>query len=265
MSPFQAILDYELSLGVPPGWINFSISKSAPNGAWHKLERGEVAIGKGFYEEFNSNLHIQSNWEQFYKREHAKNPKLDDTLPPLPKLDGEWLFNEMMTSSNRVDPWMGPALEKLKASGRYILGALSNTIIFPEDHPLHRKNSWQSSLMDIFDVFVSSAHIGLRKPDPKIYQYAVDELTKFARQNCNTKRNRDYGWEDGVKPSEIVFLDDIGENLKAAKASGFGTIKVHLGRTYEAVDALEKLTGLELEGDHPKIAIKPRFTAKPKI
>lgn len=222
-------------------------------------------MDKGFYDEFNRDLHVPANWDAFYRREHAKNPKLLEVPPPVPKVDGEWLFNEMMTSSSNMDPWMYPALQKLRQSGRYILGALSNTVIFPEGHKLHRNNTWRSPLMDLFDVFVSSAHVGLRKPDPRIYKLALTELDKFARANAQNQRNDGLGWENGVEASEILFLDDIGENLKAAKAGGFGTIKVPLGRTYEAVDDLEKVTGLELEGDHPKIAIKPRFTLKPKM
>jgi FMN phosphatase YigB (HAD superfamily) len=62
-----------------------------------------------------------------------------------------------------------------------------------------------------------------------------------------------------VKPDEIVFLDDIGENLKAARAAGFRTIRVPLGRAYEAVEELEGVTGLALAGDHPKIPVKPDF------
>jgi len=63
-----------------------------------------------------------------------------------------------------------------------------------------------------------------------------------------------------------VFLDDIGENLKEARKQGFGTIKVPLGKAYEAVEELEKVTGLQLEGDHPKIPIKPKLRgSKAKI
>jgi hypothetical protein len=41
----------------------------------------------------------------------------------------------MMRGSRAPDPWMLPALQALKASGKYIIAALSNTMIFPEDHP----------------------------------------------------------------------------------------------------------------------------------
>ena len=65
-------------------------------------------------------------------------------------------------------------------------------------------------------------------------------------------------YQAGVRPEDILFLDDIGENLKAAKKIGFRTVKVNLGRAFEAVDELEKITSLKLAGDHPRIPVKPR-------
>src|SRR5438093_7982112 len=57
-----------------------------------------------------------------------------------------------------------------------------------------------------FDVFVESAVVGLRKPDPRIYELVCREL--------------------GVAPSRVAFLDDIGRNLKPARELGMTTIKV---------------------------------------
>jgi len=68
-----------------------------------------------------------------------------------------------------------------------------------------------------------------------------------------------------VKAEDILFLDDIGENLKAAKANGFRTLKVNLGRTYEAVEELESVTGLKLEGGYPKVPILPKVSKGPKL
>ena len=165
----------------------------------------------------------------------------------------------MMTASNVPDPWMYPALQKLKESGRYIIAAVSNTVIFPPGHTLHRPDFFNDPIRKLFDVFVSSAHAGLRKPDPKMYQFTLNELDNFAKSHTNSARGKSLGWEDGVKSDEVVFLDDIGENLKAAKVLGFQTIKVPLGKAFEAVDQLEAITGLQLAGDHPKIPIKPRI------
>ena len=75
-------------------------------------------------------------------------------------------------------------------------------------------NNWESErepgplgeLRALFDAFVESSVTGLRKPDPRIYLYACEQLR--------------------VAPSEAVFLDDIGANLKAARALGMATIKV---------------------------------------
>ncbi|KAG6041895.1 hypothetical protein E4U41_000741 [Claviceps citrina] len=289
LSPLKVILDYELRLSIPPGWINYSISRSAPNGAWHKLERGAIPLDADFFTAFNADLHCAANWRAFCDCEAgvgagaennnprpavAQQQQQQRELSPLPELDGEWLFNEMMRAAREPDPWMFPALKKLRQSGRYIIGALSNTIIFPEGHPLFHP-CWAEAnhlhlgdplLRDQFDVFLSSAHVGVRKPDERMYILAVETLDAFARRNALTERGRKGGWAAGVRAEDILFLDDIGENLKAAKRQGFGTLKVHLGRTYEAVEELERVTGLALvEGDHPKIAVqanKPSSRAK---
>lgn len=259
VSPFQSILDYELSLGIPPGWVNYSISKTAPDGFWHRLETGKIPMDAEFFAGFNRDLHDPVRWEAFYKVQRAKNPSLPSRVPPVPKIDGEWLFFDMMSSSRAPDPWMFPALQKLKASGKYIVAALSNTVIFPPDHEYSQKDFLDDPVRSLFDVFVSSAHAGLRKPDPKIYQYALEQVDRFARSNGKMERGRAGNWVEGIKAEDIIFLDDVGENLKAAKNAGFRTIKVPLGRAYEAVEQLEVITGFELAGDHPKIAVKPKL------
>lgn len=233
-------------MSIPPGWINYSISKTAPNGFWHRLERGEIPLDAAFYQGFNGDLHDTGRWRTFYEREKAKNSHLAQELPALPKIDGEWLFQEMMLTSQTPDPCMLPALKTLKESNKYILGALSNTIIFPPGHRLHEPVYFENPLRQLFDVFISSAHVGLRKPDAAIYQLAVDTLDKYAKDHAASDRGRRCGWELGIKAQDIVFLDDIGDNLKAAAAQGFRTIRVLLGRTNEAVEKLEQVTGMGL-------------------
>ena len=91
-------------------------------------------------------------------------------------------------------------------------------------------NNWKSeeegtrALRPWFDVFVESAVVGLRKPDPRIYQLVCREL--------------------GVAPAEAVFLDDIGGNLKAARELGMTTIKVDEPDT--ALHELEGVLGIAL-------------------
>jgi hypothetical protein len=259
VSPFQAILDYELERGIPPGWVNTCISYTKPYGYWHRLERGEVLLDSSWFEGFSSDFNAPLLWETFYAKARSKDPSLPSTLPSLPQIDGVKLFWTMMSMARTHDPWMFPALQKLKASGRYILAALSNTVIYPPGHPLTNSHD---ELRAVFDVFISSAHVGMRKPDPIVYEYAVRELDRFAKENAGTAGRNTIGWENGVKANDIVFLDDIGENLKAAKQLGFGTIRVELGKAFEAVDQLEDLTGLELAGTHPRVAVKPNTKAR---
>jgi epoxide hydrolase-like predicted phosphatase len=89
------------------------------------------------------------------------------------------------------------AIGHLRARGLRA-GALTNNWI--------TEDAGAEGLRPHFDVFVESAVEGLRKPDPRIYVLACKRL--------------------GVAPAEAVFLDDIGANLKSARALGMTTIKV---------------------------------------
>ena len=62
------------------------------------------------------------------------------------------------------------------------------------------------AVMAPFDTVIESSKAGIRKPDPAIYRLACDTLE--------------------IEPSEAIFLDDLGINLKPAKALGMTTIKV---------------------------------------
>ena len=61
-------------------------------------------------------------------------------------------------------------------------------------------------VLALFDAVVESSKVGVRKPDPRFYEIAC-ELAE-------------------VEPTEVVFLDDLGVNLKPARAMGMTTIKV---------------------------------------
>jgi len=190
-----------------------------------------------FFEEFNHDLRKPELWKVFHERllqtKRSSPPVTPQSiLPPLPDIDGEWLFYEMMRIAQTPDPYVFPALKKIKASNQFLIGALSNTIIFPDGHPYNNT----SEVKNQFDFFISSAHTGVRKPTPEAYQLAIENMRELA-----TSR----GIHD-LQPSDILFLDDIGENLKAAKKAGLRTLRVVLGRTEAAVRELEQATGLSL-------------------
>jgi microsomal epoxide hydrolase len=236
-SPFQAILDYERTNNIPLGWVNFSISRTSPNGSWHKLERGEIKLDANFFTAFNRDLRDPRLWRLFHERLQQKRKQPGNTsasIPPLPEIDAGRLFWEMMRVSRTPDPYMFPALKKLRASGQFLIGALSNTVIFPDGHPYNEDDP--DGVKAQFDFFISSAHTGLRKPEPSIYELALNEINQLAKTR---------GIQE-VAASDVIFLDDIGENLKAAKTAGIRTLKVILGRTQDTVKELEHITGLKL-------------------
>lgn len=262
VSPFQVILDYEKSKGIPQGFINWTISQAGREGAWARLERGELVCDQTFYSAWKADLTNEKRWREYYARHLAQQRKENKShapeeaaynVPPVPDIDAEWLHNEMMSIARELDPYMGPALKKLrqyadKSDGKLILGALSNTCIFPPGHKLYDATTSDGKasqgLAGIFDIFISSAHIGMRKPDEEAYKYAIVRLHEFVK----TK-----GYGDGVKPEDIIFLDDIGQNLKTAKNLGMQTIKVSLGHIDQAVKELEKVTGLDLTSDKARL------------
>ena len=81
-----------------------------------------------------------------------------------------------------------------------------------------------AEVMALFDHVIESAKTGLRKPDPRIYRMMVEAL--------------------GVDPTNCVYLDDIGVNLKPAREMGMTTIKVVSAP--QAIAELEQATGLRL-------------------
>jgi epoxide hydrolase-like predicted phosphatase len=72
-------------------------------------------------------------------------------------------------------------------------------------------NSWGAAsgydrerLAALFDAIVISGEVGLRKPEPEVYELAADRI--------------------GVAPARIVFVDDLPGNLKPARALGMHTV-----------------------------------------
>jgi len=81
-----------------------------------------------------------------------------------------------------------------------------------------------AEVMKIFDHVVQSSQAGVRKPEPRFYEIACEMLD--------------------IQPGEAVFLDDLGVNLKPARAMGMTTIKVT--GPDQAITELEAVLGLSL-------------------
>ncbi|KAI9665332.1 MAG: hypothetical protein M1831_001769 [Alyxoria varia] len=346
------------------------------DGAWQRLERGELSLthpthgDRQFFTEFAEDLHHVHVWREFLWQQqqpqgHTHHPSSHppqpqhplnhrtaaaETPPPPPKLDARTLFTRMMSASSDPDPYMYPALLRLRASGRFaLLAGLSNTVILAGDDPWDAidggsvgggaadgngdgasrgsdggggssdganssssANSSQnlndirekaeaadtptpapentninsgkttpnpkekSSIKTLLNPFISSAHVGLRKPEPGIYKVALERMceelerqrqrqqhehvhSESPQQQHRHERMRSESEQQQksssntsttpatLNPQDILFLDDIGANLKGAREIGMRTLKVADTRT--AVRELERVTGLRLLDD----------------
>jgi putative hydrolase of the HAD superfamily len=126
---------------------------------------------------------------------------------------------ERMGAASQPRAAMLAAIRSLRAHGLQV-AALTN------NWPAGEREDGTRALRGHFDAFFESSVLGLQKPDPRIYQHACAEL--------------------GIEPEAVIFLDDIGRNLKAARALGMTTIKVDTPEQAlaELADLLEHPMGI---------------------
>jgi putative hydrolase of the HAD superfamily len=117
-----------------------------------------------------------------------------------------------------VFPEMLAALPTLRQAGLRLAAVTNNMAPLTTDRPELRE------LLDQFEIIVESSIEGVRKPEPAFYRIALERL--------------------GVPPEQCIYLDDLGINLKPARAMGMTTIKVvDIGA---ALAELEQHTGIAL-------------------
>jgi len=129
-----------------------------------------------------------------------------------------------------IRPEMVAVLDGLKRRG-YRLACITNNVKIgsggPNNPGMARSQDMADRVADVmtrFEHVIESSEVGVRKPQPEIYTMACDKL--------------------GLTPSDCVFLDDLGINLKPARAMGMGTVKVL--NAAQAIADLSTLLGHEL-------------------
>lgn len=197
-SPFEAFARYELELGVPPDSIRKINSTNPDDNAWAKMERSEVTLPQ-FCELFEA---------------EAQSMGLE--------LSGEKVLGCL---SGDVRPQMVRALGILK--GQLPIGCITNNMKSGHGSGMSRTEDQAAAIAEImtmFEVVIESAKVGIRKPDPRIYEMACTELE--------------------VDPRNCAYLDDLGINCKPAANLGMTAIKVI--DPDEALDDLERAVGFSL-------------------
>ncbi|KAI8852767.1 HAD-like domain-containing protein [Chytridium lagenaria] len=201
-SPLEGIRKFEKRVGLPENYLNGYQSKGE-RGAFQRLEH---PINLTHYSAYVA----------------SKGRKMTISASQVPKIDGKALFTAMMKESETIDQVVLDAIKK----SEYKLAALTNNFQYSSDPADPVGQPPVNMISSLFDHYIESSVVGLRKPDPKFFLHACEILH--------------------VDASEVVFLDDIGINLKSAKDLGMTTIRVHVGRTREAIQQLEKIIGLPL-------------------
>jgi putative hydrolase of the HAD superfamily len=201
-SPFEAFAHYEQSHGLPPGFLRRLNARNPDGNAWARLERAEVEI-----EEFRILFEEEARAEGYEV----------DALEVLGLLGGE------------LRPRMVRAVRRLRGSVKTAL--LTNNFALTDPVALAARFGARSAevaaLLDDFDLVLESSKVGLRKPEMRYYELALELL--------------------GVPAAHTVFLDDLGINLKPARALGMHTIKVESEE--QALAELGALVGLDLLDD----------------
>lgn len=125
-----------------------------------------------------------------------------------------------------VRPEMVAVLDRLKADG-YRIACITNNVKTGSGAGMARNVEKAEEIQQVlarFEHVIESSVVGVRKPDPAIYLMACDKL--------------------GVEPRDCIFLDDLGINLKPARALGMATIKV--AAAAPAIEELASLLGHQL-------------------
>ncbi|HVX18567.1 MAG TPA: HAD-IA family hydrolase [Acidimicrobiales bacterium] len=194
-SPFVAFNRYEREHGLPADFLRRVNATNPHDNAWSRLERGEVDM-----DAFDARFRSEST-----ALGHEVSGR--DVLALL---------------AGDIVPEMIDAVRACRTE--FKTGLLTNNFVGMGGFGGGPRNDAVGEVLALFDVVVESSQVGVRKPDPRFYEMACEQLE--------------------VEAKEAVFLDDLGVNLKPAAAMGMTTIKVV--SPDQALADLETATGLTL-------------------
>jgi len=207
-------------------WDFGGVILSSPFEAFRIYER-DAGLPEDFIRSLNARNPDTNAWA---KMERSEVPLQDfvvlfeaEALEQGHKIDG---WRVLRSISGDIRPQMVEALRRCKQHFR--IACITNNMKSGEGPGMARspdKAKAVAEVMTLFEHVVESSTLGWRKPDPRIYRHACDLL--------------------GVEPEHCIYLDDLGVNLKPARAMGMRTIKV--GDPDLAIAELEAMVGIPLK------------------
>lgn len=188
-------------------WDFGGVILSSPFEAFNHYER-QHGLPQDFIRSVNATNHHHNAWA-LLERNEVGFEKFDELFAAESEALGHRVSGVDVRAmlGGEVRPEMVAALDRVKADG-YVVACLTNNIIGGDGStPLDGERALQvADVMRRFDLILESSKVGVRKPEPRFYEIACELLR--------------------VHPSECIFLDDLGVNLKPAAAMGMTTIKV---------------------------------------
>ena len=193
------------------------VISASPFDAFARYER-ELGLPEGLIRTLNSTEPHTNAWAQL-ERNEVGIEEFCRRFEAEARAAGHALSGQRVLDAlhGEIRPDMVEAVRRCRQ--RLKTACLTNNIARDDDPRVGH-----GEIMALFDVVIESSKIGVRKPDPQFYEIACAQLA--------------------VEPYECVFLDDLGINLKPARALGMHTIKVE-GST-QALAELERLVGFAL-------------------
>ena len=168
--------------------------------AWDHKERGEAVARFGLDPNDFEQRHA-SIVADFETGKLSLEQYLDRTVFYRDRPFTREVFRDFMFSRSQPKPEPLLQARELAASNQYLMSTINN-----ESAELNQFRIRKFALNEIFDVFISSCFVGLRKPSPEIYRLALNL----------TQRN----------PDECCFIDDRPENLEPASRAGMHCIQM---------------------------------------
>ncbi|WOE76022.1 HAD-IA family hydrolase [Alterisphingorhabdus coralli] len=198
---------------------------SSPFEAFNRLET-ERGVSKDSVRRVNSTNPNSNAWARFERAEidAAEFDRLFTQEAQALGINGLTGSDVLACLAGDVRPAMVAALDELKGRG-FTLGCITNNVPSGKGAGMALTDDRAAeiaAIMERFDHVIESSKVGVRKPDPRIYQMMCEAL-------C-------------MELEQCVYLDDLGINCKPAAALGMQAIKVTSGE--QALEDLERVLDL---------------------
>ncbi len=196
---------------------------TSPLAAFNDYER-EAGLPVGLVARLNTTNPHENAWARFERSELDQDGFVEVFQAEARAAGYEVDATRVLAALNgQVRPAVVTAIRRLGTAG-LPLALLSNNAAPMDPAGDH------GPLMELFDVVVESSVEGIRKPEPEIYPLTLERLCRAAARE--------------IPHPEVGYLDDLGPNLKPARALGWQTVKVVDPAI--ALAELQQLTGIDL-------------------